>query len=622
MSNEGSLLRLFNYEGFTLEMLLEFLYKREEDGVISYLINKLYDYPACDIEFYIPQIVNMYFCKPKCGEIERLLLRNSIDSHAFAITLHHNILAFAEDCKAEFKEKVQSFIENLDMTIVNAALPKQTSEKPPPHFYNLPSDFTELDGFNRKTIRSQYYTYQLKIINLICKISVGLNQIPLEERDKKLQFWLESVEDTLSDTRKIYRNHPEPVRRLFRGPIINFKFHHLEDKDEMQIVRVHNIKSMCFCTKARVPYKIIYETISLKEEGLNDSSSVHVINDEAIEEMNTVNVEQINKLVHKETRFEGYNEYVEEAEKNPGELVPQRLSLNENTESTSESIWGESWEDMEKKIRENSPWGNYSSWKIRGIIVKGLDDLRQEYLAMQFIMKIKKIWEEALLSIYIRSYEIEIISNYMGMIEYIPNTLSLHSIKKTYKNYTTLQDFFLENWPNTYEEAQRNFIQSMAGYSLICYVLNIKDRHNANILLDSLGHIIHIDFGFFLTISPGGNIGFESAPFKLTGEMIEVMGGIDGEMFGYFKILLLQGFLELRKHADELLLILKMMGPENNLPCLREFDRAENELRKRLKLAYTDEKCFQFIEDLVNAAQNNWRTLKYDDFQYLTNGIL
>jgi phosphatidylinositol kinase/protein kinase (PI-3 family) len=79
----------------------------------------------------------------------------------------------------------------------------------------------------------------------------------------------------------------------------------------------------------------------------------------------------------------------------------------------------------------------------------------------------------------------------------------------------------------------------MAGYSLICYILNIKDRHNANILLDNQGHIIHIDFGFMLSNSPGGNFNFENAPFKLTQEMIEMMGGEESELFNYFKVLIL-----------------------------------------------------------------------------------
>jgi len=88
-------------------------------------------------------------------------------------------------------------------------------------------------------------------------------------------------------------------------------------------------------------------------------------------------------------------------------------------------------------------------------------------------------------------------------------------------------------------EAQRNFVESMAGYSLVCFFLQIKDRHNGNIMLDERGHIIHIDFGFMLSNSPGG-VNFEAAPFKLTRELLEVMDsnseGKASELFDYFKV--------------------------------------------------------------------------------------
>ena len=49
-------------------------------------------------------------------------------------------------------------------------------------------------------------------------------------------------------------------------------------------------------------------------------------------------------------------------------------------------------------------------------------------------------------------------------------------------------------------------MRSLAGYSLVTYFLQVKDRHNGNILLHRDGSIIHIDFGFFLSNAPGKGV--------------------------------------------------------------------------------------------------------------------
>jgi phosphatidylinositol 4-kinase len=52
----------------------------------------------------------------------------------------------------------------------------------------------------------------------------------------------------------------------------------------------------------------------------------------------------------------------------------------------------------------------------------------------------------------------------------------------------------------------KNFIQSLAGYSLITYMLQVKDRHNQNIMIKRDGTVVHIDYGFFLSSMPGKGI--------------------------------------------------------------------------------------------------------------------
>lgn len=107
------------------------------------------------------------------------------------------------------------------------------------------------------------------------------------------------------------------------------------------------------------------------------------------------------------------------------------------------------------------------------------------------------------MNIYLRPYDIFITSSSSGMVEFIPDTVSVDSLKKKFPKKATgkpwsLRTFYERYFINNFEEAQKNFVESLAGYSLYNYIFNVKDRHNGNILIDARGRIVHIDFGFML----------------------------------------------------------------------------------------------------------------------------
>ncbi|KAJ7945250.1 Phosphatidylinositol 4-kinase beta 1 [Quillaja saponaria] len=301
--------------------------------------------------------------------------------------------------------------------------------------------------------------------------------------------------------------------------------------------------------------------------------------------------------------------------------------VNGSTPKAGDALSGELWEAKKERIRRASVYGKLPGWDLCSVIVKSGDDCRQEHLAVQLIYHFYDIFQEAGLPLWLRPYEILVTSSYTALIETIPDTASIHSIKSRYPNISSLRDFFIakyqENSPS-FKLAQRNFVESMAGYSLVCYLLQLKDRHNGNLLMDEEGHIIHIDFGFMLSNSPGG-VNFESAPFKLTRELLEVMDsdaeGVPSEFFDYFKVLCIQGFLTCRKHAERIILLVEMLQ-ESGFPCFRGGPRTILNLRKRFHLSLTEEQCVSLVLSLISSSLDAWRTRQYDYYQRVLNGIL
>lgn len=123
----------------------------------------------------------------------------------------------------------------------------------------------------------------------------------------------------------------------------------------------------------------------------------------------------------------------------------------------------------------------------------------------------------------------------------------------------TLKEFFGSYFPDK-QLAKKNFMKSLAGYCLVTYFLQVKDRHNGNILLHRDGYIINIDFGFFLSNMPGKGVELEkNVPFKLLTEYVEVIGSLSSESFFEFRQLFYRGFMAIVKHKASLIALVKMM---------------------------------------------------------------
>ena len=299
------------------------------------------------------------------------------------------------------------------------------------------------------------------------------------------------------------------------------------------------------------------------------------------------------------------------------EILPE---MNEELKN----VFGKPMNIIEKDIQNNSPFKKFKTYKLVNFIAKANDDLRQELLAMQLIKFFEKIFKEEKLPLYIRTYEILITSSSSGLLEFLENTSSIDGIKKKMDTSSkNLCIFYKKYFKDNYEEAQINFTRSLAAYSLICYYLQIKDRHNGNILIDMNGHIIHIDFGFILGIAPGG-INFERAPFKLTKEYVEIMGGKDSLYYQMYKDLMVKGMIACKKYVDNFINIAEIMSKGSKMPCFDNKNTSDIFLkfRERFYQEKNDEDFINIVEDLINRSYDNFRTNQYDNYQKLTNGIL
>ncbi|KAK2066582.1 hypothetical protein P8C59_000387 [Phyllachora maydis] len=314
------------------------------------------------------------------------------------------------------------------------------------------------------------------------------------------------------------------------------------------------------------------------------------------------------------------------------------LQKQGDRDDPSAAVLGEGWEMKKERIRKSSPYGWMKNWDLVSVIIKTGADLRQEAFACQLISVCDKIWTAAQVPVWVKLMRTLVTGETSGLIETITNGVSLHSIKRSLtlssidagqnprRRIATLKDHFVKAFgpseTDTFRAGVDAFKRSLAAYSVISYVLQLKDRHNGNVLIDNEGHIIHIDFGFMLSNSPG-SVGFEAAPFKLTWEYVELLGGVGSPDFEEFKKLCKQAFQALRRSADNIIDLVSMMGQSSKMPCYGAgIAQVTNTLRQRFQLQLSADDAERFVEtDMIGKSLGSYYTRLYDTFQYRTQGI-
>lgn len=670
--NTDKIITNINNPNFSIHSLINLIYNNEfnnetkteaEDNVFSFLINLLFERFFHDSLFYLPQLVSILVYKDSVP-LELFLIEKIKDKFTYALRIFWLIMSFSsiDGCSNRNNDLIIKS-NKIEMAFVNSTnINKEYGNK---------SEEPDIIIYKRsvtKEMKLNYFNDLYKFYDKINQICENMMKIPRESRKDYLNKSIIDINNDINQSKlKIDKyEHAFDLNKLYFYGILLPIETQAQEKDII-ILRIIPSLSSFFNSKARVPILLRFETVELDEiknwkKLISDDDFLYVKNefvlnfnddevykkenntkrtsviieynsiDDFINKVSYIDMNNLNKN-SEENKDDYYNEGINKETRNT--ISNFSHSDNDNVKSNidkyscllqwkklspSENPFGMPWELQEKEYKSNSLFYKFKSYKIKSYIFKTNDDLKQELLCMQLIKRIGEIFKKNGLPLKVFPYEIVITTDRCGFVELIPNTHSIDYLKKYFQS-KSLKDIYNILFEQNFDDAQLNFMYSLAAYSIICYILQIKDRHNGNILIDNNGNLIHIDFGFILGASPG-NMNFENVPFKLTKDYIDLLGGIDSELFAYFKIMIGKGLLALVEESENLKDIIDIMiKTGTDLPCFNLYGK---EIINNIDIRLTVPSKGDFItyaENLVETSMNSWKTKNYDTFQYYTNGI-
>ena len=559
------------YKKLKIDEIISILATEENKGVIDYLVNLMNQKYINESYFYINQLCIMLTYKNYKTSIKRFLYNNCLKNLKFCLKCYLLLKSF------EKTEKISKILFKIEEIISKQDLKKVLKEKK--QFFNYKPD-SELN----------YFEINLYFYEILKNMCIKLLDYPISNeknnncitRKEIFKTFIKSINDYFYDMRYVNylkinkkQNDENKENNIFlnKGFILPFNSNKNTFEDSYLILNIIKEESNIFNTYSRVPMKLTCECIKNYKmetfykliddeqffDNIHNFDNLNLKNSQSFLSISTnlnlyefKNNQIIDKWINLEKDLKKFKENKNNIITNSTSNLLDFLDFEENKEKSfiflSYKIddfkpFGD--EDITNNYKQKSKFKNFDSYQIKSFIVKANDDLLQEMLILQIIKKFSDILKP--LKIDIISYEIVMIGERTGILEFLTNSSSINYILNKIPNDWNISKFFFNYFKNNLEDAKITFLNSLVGFCLISYFLQIKDRHNENILIDNKGRIMHIDFGFVLGASPGG-INIEKSNMKLTKDFVEILGGLESNLFKLFKIKFINAIFELQKH--------------------------------------------------------------------------
>lgn len=212
------------------------------------------------------------------------------------------------------------------------------------------------------------------------------------------------------------------------------------------------------------------------------------------------------------------------------------------------------------------------------------------------------------------TYEIVMLTNNLGVIEAVPDSITLRQV--TDEHHVSLQNYVLtRNSNESIQSVKTRFTQTMSISNSIAYILGLGDRHMDNIMITCRGEIFHIDFGYIMQ-NPITSI-WGSPNIKVTGDIIDFLGGTNSEYYDMFQKLVIKSHEILRIHKNIIVNYYEILGDEEYVNWESFKIKLESRLMNNLndpeisitliKEIETSNSISHTIGDMIHNARQQWK---------------